>query len=270
MSNTISCTTAPTTRMEIRQINQYTKNVMIVGLLIAKSDIRLFERSAAAEDKSRRPSLLPPLPPLPGHQPSTSSSSNAAAAANNQKQRGVQTMTIRDGEQSYINCSVWGSAEFVASYNQRFQLGDILSIIRPQINCRPQNDLFKPKTSSAYSLAISESGGAHSEIQLVPVHVMVDIVTGLRSLMHKPLRPLSSAMRLTDIRAGHNNNLSSAATGDLVHLVVVIVRMGEVRPFRKRVGHYRDVVVADQSLVAGVHLKLWNEAFTERSTQRET
>lgn len=110
-------------KLEIANINPSTTNAFLVGIIIAKTDLKLFP------------------------------------SRDNIDGRGVQTITVRD-QSCFINCTVWGSELFVKSYDISFKIGDVVSIIKPTISTPSgRNESFSPQTSSPYALSINEGKG---------------------------------------------------------------------------------------------------------------
>lgn len=216
-------------QLEINQIESRSSSFFIICTLVGKSDPRYFIRN----------------------QSNTNSNTSATSKNNN----GVQTISVRDSR-GLINCKIWGSEAFIGTINQRLHIGDIIKIRNPAVTVRKYNE-YDPHTSTQFLLTISESKGdilSASENSL-----QNDLRTCSTSVLNKPIKPTSAAMRLSDI-----NSRGTRSSGELFDLLVAVQRLRPTRQFQgQRKGCVRDVIVMDSSF-HGMTLKIWNAGYVER------
>lgn len=105
----------------INDLNATLTPVYVEGLLIAKTDVRVF---TSKQDKSKR---------------------------------GVINFTVRDSKKNFINCGVWGTDKFIDTYNLTFHIGDIVMINKPRIDPKKHaTEYYQPLTTSPFELIVNE------------------------------------------------------------------------------------------------------------------
>lgn len=235
---------AKPSRSTISSLSLHSSNVSIAGLLIAKSDVRLFSRSSSSTSRS-----------LIGGNGSSRPAANYNNTMDQQHQplRGVITFTLRDSQRSFINCVIWGMDSLVEFYNMSFHIGDTVNVMRPSVTIRKNVEEYSPMCSSPFSLTINE--GTNEVVPYRPEDG--NNPNEFRGLLHMPIKSTSAALQLADINAD-----STSSGGSMIDLLVV-VRF--IRPLKKMQSdrHLATVIVMDQSS-AGVQLNIWNQAFVKR------
>lgn len=109
---------------EIRNLDPDCTTANLVGVVIAKSQPRIFDTPDGCQA------------------------------------RGVMNITIRDELRSTINVIVWGSQSYIMSINTIFRIGDVMAIQKPKISIkRCDNDSCQPFTYSPFELTINEGQG---------------------------------------------------------------------------------------------------------------
>lgn len=112
-------------KYKIQNLNVSIKNAFIIGIIINKSDMKIFD------------------------------------SHHNGSKRGVITFTIRDSKRYFINCIVWGSDTFIESHTLEFHIGQVINIIQPKITLKSgdKSELYNPLTTSPFILTINEGKG---------------------------------------------------------------------------------------------------------------
>lgn len=242
-------------RVQIQNLNPIATDISVVGLLIAKSDVNFFQ-SGNSNNGTR-----PPKSKSNGNNASLSTDSAGVAA----DMRAVLTLTLRDAEHAFINCTVWGGEALVQSYAMRFHLGDVLTVKRPTVDWCKANDAYHPLTPSPYQLTVNPGNGAMLEASCAgDAHAQ-----SLERLLGVPVKPTLAALRLIDVMA---SGASGATRRDerFADLLVVVQKMWPVKTlgagkYGKGERLMRCVDVLDES-THGVRMTLWNCGFVKRYT----
>lgn len=77
----------------------------------------------------------------------------------NGKMKAVITITIRDTKNHFINCTIWGSENYVDNCANAYKIGDIIVINKPTIQQSSSVSQYVPKTTSPFNLQFSEAKG---------------------------------------------------------------------------------------------------------------
>lgn len=237
-------------RCRIASLNPNRSNIYVLAQLIAMSDVHLF------------------------HNRSSSSGSSAPEQTNSDHQhtdtpRGVLTLTLRDAEHAFVNCTVWGTAAYCTDLAARLHLADVLSVQRPKVDAaKPTATAYNPLTPSPYQLTVNER---QMDAFIVPATADERSENaGIDQWLGVPVKPTRAALRLSDCGSG----APSAAGDRLVDLVVVVQKMWPTTTIGgggggpntgRRAGErlMRKVDVLDESC-SGVRLTIWNAAFVKR------
>ncbi|XP_058838630.1 protein hold'em [Topomyia yanbarensis] len=212
----------------ICQIDQESRNFILIGVIIAKSDPKFFESSSLRQGKD-----------------STSA-------------RGVMTLTLRDSERDTINCTIWGSQLMIESYDSLFHIGDVVNITKPKVlaSCHDRSEQFNPRSTSSFSLSLGEQD--ESKIKLHEGS-RLDL---MKKLVSVATVPASETYPLADISAGGQH-----INGQSVNILVVVrsVRPKKQIVIAKtgKLKYLREVILMDASH-AGMSMKFWNNEFVER------
>ncbi|KAJ9578527.1 hypothetical protein L9F63_005256 [Diploptera punctata] len=143
---------AGVTRLPIAALGENMPNVLIVGIIIAKQSIRLF---------------------------------NSKQSTSSESQRAVWNFTIRDSPYDLINSTFWGSKDYIINLADKFHIGDIVDVSRPKISfreTREQKDTFSPSVTSPFQLSLNEK-------QSMMVFHEADDCNEFFSLLHIPTKP---------------------------------------------------------------------------------
>ncbi|XP_017091495.2 protein hold'em [Drosophila bipectinata] len=193
-------------------------------------------------------------------------------------QRGVLTLTIRDGLFHYTNCKLWGKVAWVQDYVTRLQIGEVVLIsnakVMDQASESSSSDAsrehrYDPKSSLNCALAINEG---HGSVEHYVPHVSDDFghFYALEHMLHRPLKSMVYASKLMDV-------ISRFVSENKVHFVEVVVVVAVVRPLRKvkvADSHHSyaqpnildclEVVVSDPTHPEGMLLTIWQEDWIQR------
>lgn len=215
------------TKLEISQINPAIANAFLVGVIIAKSDVKCFASRHNQED-------------------------------GDDGTRGVQTITVRD-QSRFINCSIWGSEPFVKSYDISFKIGDVVSIIKPTVTIpNAKNESFSPQTSSPYVLTINEGKG-----DIVANRRDENLDRSLLSLLHIPIKSNETALRLIDVNVGFQEGQFVDLFVVIRQMFAVKKLPSKADSNLDTERRMRMCIVMDKSS-SGMKLNLWNNALIER------
>lgn len=249
---------AKSTRKSINNLSLNSSNVSIAGILVAKSDVRLFSRPTSSTRPSTSGSGA--ISRNSYRRGTNDNGDHDPNAVDHQTQRGVITFTVRDTQRSFINCAIWGNDSFVEAYNMLFHVGDIVHVMRPTVTIRKSVEEFNPLCSSPYTLTINEGT---NEIVAYRASDEED-PNEFRALIHTPIKATSAALQLADI----NNNCKNSV-GSFVDLLVVVRSVRPVKSFssqwngERQMRNLTTIVVMDQSS-SGVQFNIWNQAFGKR------
>uniref|UniRef100_A0A182WEV5 MEIOB-like N-terminal domain-containing protein n=1 Tax=Anopheles minimus TaxID=112268 RepID=A0A182WEV5_9DIPT len=224
-----------TTAKTIAQINDATRNFILVAVVIAKSDPRFF----SGNPKSRG-----------NFEPDSHDTSIATA-------RGVITLTLRDSERDTINCTVWGKADTITHYDNSFEIGSIVDVNRPQVSSAMfgRSEQYSPNVTSPYCLTINDQ----TEIAQITRHEGLQDASRLKALVHVPPVQSSATIPLADIVAS-----GSGCNGETFNVLVVVRAVRAKRDIRiarsNQMKSFREVVLMDYSH-PGVLMKFWSESY---------
>ncbi|KAK4879874.1 hypothetical protein RN001_008020 [Aquatica leii] len=106
-------------RVQLSALTPDLTNALIVGIIIAKQEPRVFGDGQSA----------------------------------------VWNFTLRDSPLYYINTTCWGTKEVLSELNEAYSVGDVVNIISPQIEIRKTQDpgeQFRPMVTSPYTLILND------------------------------------------------------------------------------------------------------------------
>lgn len=103
----------------------------------------------------------------------------------------VITFTVRDTKDHFINCSVWGSDQYIEACARAHKIGDIISIYKPAVQQKNNNSIYHPRTTSPFELTVNE-GKAF-------IHPVSEQSDHLLQLQHQAIKPTSLALKLNDL-----------------------------------------------------------------------
>ncbi|XP_031637925.1 protein hold'em-like [Contarinia nasturtii] len=164
---------------------------------------------------------------------------------------GVITFTVRDTKDHFINCSIWGSEQFINNCARAYKIGDIISIYQPKVVQNTNDSIYHPRTTSPFELRVYEGNSF--------VHRSMEQSAHLLQLQNQSVKPTSLALKLDDLvcRPG-----SVAVTAD----VVVLVRGVEPpRPVQTKFGEktVRKVCLMDRTTEL-MSMVVWNPDYQSR------
>uniref|UniRef100_A0A182QIV0 MEIOB-like N-terminal domain-containing protein n=1 Tax=Anopheles farauti TaxID=69004 RepID=A0A182QIV0_9DIPT len=223
-----------TTVKRIAQLNDESRNFVLVAVVIAKSDPRFFSG------------------PARGRGPFEQDTS----AAGKQIARGVITLTLRDSERDTINCTVWGTADTILHHDTTFEVGDVVDVNRPQVSSSlfGRSEQYSPTVSAPYCLTVNDqTQGAqitrHEGSQK----------QALSALWKVPMVKASETIPLADIVAS-----GSRCNGETFNVLVVVQAVRQKKAIRiartNQVKSFREVILMDCSH-SGVLMKFWSESY---------
>ncbi|EDV34209.1 uncharacterized protein Dana_GF21091, isoform A [Drosophila ananassae] len=199
-------------------------------------------------------------------------------------QRGVLTLTIRDGLTQFTNCKCWGQTAWVQDYFGKLRIGQVVAIINAKVKAVDQdqqscssdssrNNRYDPTSPLSCGLVVNEGQG---KVQHYEPHPADDFghFCSLGNLLHRPLKSMASALKLADVMARY----VGAETESSVIFVDVVVVVAAVRPLRKvkraEKAHHNyaqpimldclEVVLSDPSHAEGMLLTIWQEDWIGR------
>ncbi|XP_031636680.1 protein hold'em-like [Contarinia nasturtii] len=164
---------------------------------------------------------------------------------------GVITFTVRDTKDHFINCTVWGSEQFIKNCARAYKIGDIISIYQPKVLLKNSGSNYNPRTTSPFELSVNE-GKSY-------IHRAIEQTDYLLRLRNQAVKPTSLALKLDDLvcRPG-----SDSVTAD----VVVLVRGVEPpRSVQTKFGEktVRKVCLMDRTTEL-VSMVVWNPEYQAR------
>lgn len=203
----------------IKDLKTEFSQVTIVGLVIAKTQLRTFQT-----DNS---------------------------------ERGVMNITLRDESRSTINCSIWGSAKYVESFDNIYKIGHVLSISKPKVGAKRTNKKdYKPLTYSPFELTINEES---SKVQ----HATGETRSNLITLQNELFKPTVTALKLDDLVSK-----GARAINVLADFVVVVRAVQPVCNVTTKFGTraLRKIIVMDESH-QNVTLNIWGGDYIQRANE---
>lgn len=189
------------------------------------------------------------------------------------EKRGVIAFTLRDSMRHIANCKCWGPKACVDEYNAMLQIGDVVDVfggkvmaIAPTSTTGLSEHRYQPRSTLPRALVVNEGQG------YVIKHNCDDLETleSLRQLLHQPHKPLSSALKLADVRCAAPGGEQRAPM--YVDLFVVVAFVRPVRQLKRKVErngntllHCLELVVIDDSCADGMMLTLWHADWIRRA-----
>lgn len=120
---------------------------------------------------------------------------------------GVITLTVRDTKEHFINCIVWGSEQFIDTYDRAYKIGHVIAVYHPTVAQKNDNSSYRPRTSSPFELTVNENKAF--------IHRITEDTTDLLQLRNQTIKATSLALYLGDL---DTNPESGQLTVDLVVL----------------------------------------------------
>uniref|UniRef100_A0A182MY66 MEIOB-like N-terminal domain-containing protein n=1 Tax=Anopheles dirus TaxID=7168 RepID=A0A182MY66_9DIPT len=219
---------------KIAQINDESRNFILVAVVIAKSDPRFFSGPARGRGQFEQD----------------------ASDANNQTARGVLTLTLRDSERDTINCTVWGTADTILHYDGTFEVGDVVDVNRPQVSSSMfgRSEHYSPTVTAPYCLTVNDQ----TQVAQITRHEGAQR-HALGALLKVPMVRASETIPLADIVAS-----GSGCNGETFNVLVVVRAVRQKKDIRvarsNQVKSFREVILMDCSY-AGVLMKFWSESY---------
>ncbi|KAH8241762.1 hypothetical protein KR038_003204 [Drosophila bunnanda] len=189
-------------------------------------------------------------------------------------ERGVLTLTIRDSPLHLTNCKCWGQRACVEEYSAMLHIGHVVDIVgakvmsHAKISSKEQQQRYQPQGTLSCVLVVNEGSGylvRHDGDDSSPV-------LALQQLLHLPLKPLGSALKLADVRSGLIGGGGASAFVDLLVVVAAIRPVREIkRKFPVASGkvldplHCLEAVVIDSSYPEGMLLSIWQADWIRRA-----
>lgn len=194
-------------------------------------------------------------------------------------QRGVLTLTIRDGPTHFTNCKCWGQIAWVQDYFGKLRIGQVVAVINAKVKAINQDQQgcssdssrdhrYDPSSPLSCGLVVNEGQG---KVQHYEPHPADDFghFYSIRHMLHHPLKSMTSALKLADVMARY----VGPETENTVLFVDVVVVVAAVRPLRKvrraEPAHHNyaqpivldclEVVISDPSYAEGMLLTIWQE-----------
>ncbi|KAH8287775.1 hypothetical protein KR054_012674 [Drosophila jambulina] len=182
-------------------------------------------------------------------------------------ERGVLTLTIRDSPLHLTNCKCWGQRACVEEYSAMLRIGHVVDIVGAKVMSNPmisstdkQQQRYQPQGTLSCVLVVNEGSGyvvRHDCDDSAPV-------LALQQLLHLPLKPLGSALKLADVRSGL---IGGGGANAFVDLLVVVAAVRPVREIKRKLPaaigkaqdplHCLEAVVIDASYPEGMLLSIW-------------
>ncbi|EDW66183.2 protein hold'em [Drosophila virilis] len=196
------------------------------------------------------------------------------------EQRGVICFTLRDTRLHIANCKCWGSKASVEEYTAMLQIGDIVDIVGAKVMAitppnmpglceQQQQQRYQPRGTLSCALVVNEGHG------YLVKHNGNDasIVQPLRQLIHVPHKPLSSALKLADVRCAAPGAEQRPAV--YVDLLVAVAAVRPVRELKRKLAtgvgnatrllHCLELVVIDISCADGMVFTIWHPDWIRRA-----
>ncbi|XP_040168849.1 meiosis-specific with OB domain-containing protein [Anopheles arabiensis] len=239
------CASEISTVKTIAQINDETRNFILVGVVIAKSDPRYF----SGHPKGRGPF----------------EADSTTADTSHETARGVLTLTLRDSNRDTINCTVWGKADTIIHYDGAFAIGDVIDVNRPQVAASMfgRSEQYSPTVTSPYCLTVNDQ--TVQGAQITRHDGPAQELQRFRALLRVPLVQPGETIPLADIVAS-----GSGCNGETFNVLVVVRAVRAKRDVRvarsNQVKTFREVILMDGSH-GGVLMKLWSDSYIRWSEQ---
>ncbi|XP_017034775.1 protein hold'em [Drosophila kikkawai] len=189
-------------------------------------------------------------------------------------ERGVLTLTIRDSPLHLTNCKCWGQRACVEEYSAMLQIGLVVDIVgakvmsHAKVSLADQQQRYQPQGTISCVLVVNEGSGylvRHDNDDSAPV-------LALQQLLHLPLKPLGSALKLADVRSGL---IGGGGASAFVDLLVVVAAVRPVREIKRKHQvasgktqdplHCLETVVIDASYPEGMLFSIWQADWIRRA-----
>lgn len=104
---------------------------------------------------------------------------------------GVLTFTVRDTKEHFINCTVWGSEQFIDACDRAYKIGQVVGVYHPMVSQKNDNSSYRPRTSSPFELTVNESKAF--------LHRSTDDCDHLLQLNNQAIKPTNLTLYLSDL-----------------------------------------------------------------------
>lgn len=200
-------------KYEIRDLHLNQKSVFLVVIIIAKQDKSAFKSNA---------------------------------------NKSALTITVRDSKDHFINCTLWGSDEYISKVDSSYNIGDIVELIKPTVLQRNDDTKYMPRTTSPFLLRLDEKKSFIYRQHERDYSALVP-------LKHLSLKSTSLALHLSDI----GDQLMAKQTL-LTDLLVIVQAVDAPRTVHTKNGpkQMRRVYLFDQS-ADSVQLVMWSKCYVD-------
>lgn len=163
------------------------------------------------------------------------------------KPKSALTFTVRDSKRHFINCNVWGTEQFIRSYDAAFKIGDIIAVNGAKIAEKNNPNRYMPQTTSPFQLTVNEG---HNYIY----RESVENHTHLAALISESVKSTSLALHLSDVCG---ESIQRETDYKLIDLLVAVRSVTE-RTICTKNGDktIRDVQLMDESMES-IKMTLW-------------
>lgn len=196
-------------RLAIYQLKPNVQHTIIVGLVLAKNSIRSITNSRGVD-------------------------------------RFLLCFTIRDSPRDSINCSCWGSSNYISGLTNSFTIGDVVEIRNAQIQMQDSNARFRPATNSDFLLNLSENASS------LTLHVGDTRIYS--NLLNIPLKCGCPILSIAEVRQREKFQ------GEYANLLVAVQKIGATREMVSKTGRPLtkcDITVFDQTSKS-FSIQLWD------------
>ncbi|XP_003736161.3 protein hold'em [Drosophila pseudoobscura] len=185
-------------------------------------------------------------------------------------ERGVITLTVRDSISHITNCTCWGQKSCVDEYDAMLHIGDAVDIVGAKVMSlsMPHEPRYQPRATLSCALTVNEGSG-----HIVRHDTNDTAVKALQQLIHKPHKPLGSALNLVEVCSGIG--LQERLINAYVDLLVVVAAVRPLRELKRKLtpSHGKDngllqcleLIVIDASYPDGMLLSLWQAEWIRRA-----
>lgn len=104
---------------------------------------------------------------------------------------GVITFTVRDTKDHFINCIVWGSEQFIDTYDRAYKMGHIIAVYHPTVSQKNENSSYRPRSSSPFELTVNENRAF--------IHRFTEDSDDLLKLQNQTIKSTGLALYLRDL-----------------------------------------------------------------------
>ncbi|XP_065213492.1 meiosis-specific with OB domain-containing protein [Planococcus citri] len=194
-----------TIRVKIRDIGPGTENLLLTGLIIRKQEPRVVQMKKDGSERC------------------------------------VWSFTLRDSPSDLINVTIWGLVNSVRDMYNKFQVGDVVSVLNGKAVFRKvsdRDDSFQPAVTSSFYISLDEN-----QSEVIPYNGLDEKM--LKALLNIPSKPAGNFLTISDV---HRNG--EILRGQYINLLAAVQDVGDMREFQSRDGRNcrcLEVRLVDQS-----------------------